>query len=150
MVLKTLGMAVPVMVKVSPLTAVVIPVAPAILIVSHVFNVVPEESSPTMVIGELVRYELKLGPVMVRVSPDTAVVTFCEPAILIVSPGLKNVPVESSPTSVNPLPTVVQVNCPAPSVFKTCPAVPSDLGQLCEYNNNSPSASPDGELENFT
>ena len=45
-------------------------------------------------------YDDRSGPVMVKVSPLTAVVTFCVPAILNVSPMFKPVPVESSPTIV--------------------------------------------------
>ena len=66
----------PVIVRVSPLTAVVMFCVPAILTVSPVFKVVPVESSPTIVIGELVRYDDRFGPVMVNVSPLTAVVMF--------------------------------------------------------------------------
>ena len=39
-------------------------------------------------------------PVIVNVSPDTAVVMFVPPAILNVSPGFTAVPDESSPTNV--------------------------------------------------
>jgi putative hemin transport protein len=50
---------------------------------------------------EAVMKEVKFGPVMVSVSPLTAVVMFCVPAILSVSPEFNAVPVESSPTNVN-------------------------------------------------
>ena len=47
-----------------------------------------------------VKYELRLGPVIVNVSPDTAVVIFVPPSILKVSLPSTAVPVESSPTNV--------------------------------------------------
>ena len=53
-----------------------------------------------MVLGTAVRYELKLGPVIVRVSPDTAVVMPVAPANLMVSPEFSVTPVLSSPTNV--------------------------------------------------
>ena len=44
-------------------------------------------------------YELRSGPVIVKVSPLIAVVMFCVPANFIVSPVFNVVPVESSPTT---------------------------------------------------
>jgi hypothetical protein len=119
---------IPVIVRVSPDTAVVMFCVPAILIVSPEFKVTPVESSPTTVRVELVRYELKLGPVIVKVSPDTAVVMFCVPAILNVSPSETRVPVLSSHTNVMPCadadPVIVKVSPdtlvvtdPAPAIF---------------------------------
>ena len=61
------------MVKVSPDTAVVMPVPPATLIVSPVFNVTPVLSSPTTVMVELVRYDDRSGPVMVNEEVSTNV-----------------------------------------------------------------------------
>ena len=43
-------------------------------------------------------YDVRSGPVIVSVSPLTAVVIFCVPAILTVSLVLRDTPVESSPT----------------------------------------------------
>ncbi len=51
---------------------------------------------------EAVRYVDRSGPVRVSVSPLTAAVIFCVPAILNVSFWLTVVPVESSPTKVMP------------------------------------------------
>ena len=103
---------------------------PAILNVSLVFTTVPVESSPTNVIGELVKYELKLGPVIVNVSPDTAVDIPVAPATLNVSPKDTVVPDESSPTNLRVVIgiEVNQLKLPNPSVFNICPAVPSVLG----------------------
>jgi len=120
----------PVIVKVSPDTAVVMLLAPAILIVSPVFNVVPEESSPTTVIGELVRYELKFGPVIVTVSFTTAVVMPVAPANFRVSVVLIVLPEESSPTKVMPVNALklVKLNIPDPLVTNTWLAEPSVEG----------------------
>ena len=48
-----------------------------------------------------VRSPVRVGPVMVKVSPDTAVVIPVAPATLNVSPSVTAVPDESSPTTVN-------------------------------------------------
>ena len=127
----------PVMVRVSPDTAVVILLVPAIFKISPLLKLVPVESSPTTV-NKL----FKLGPVIVRVSPDIAVVILDVPAILIVSPTLRSVPVLSSPTTrattvlkskeivpvdvigfegdaVSPVPAVIDVTVPGPN-----PAIP--------------------------
>ena len=103
--------------RVSPDTAVVILDAPAILIVSFEFNVVPVESSPTTVIVELVRYELRLGPVMVSVDPATDVV-------IPVAPTTDNVLSRSIDTTVEPssatLRVLVEVICASTYALILC------------------------------
>ena len=118
------------MVKVSPDTAVVILDVPVILIVSLELRVTPVLSSPTMVIVELVRYELRLGPVIVKVSPDTAVVMPVAPANFRVSVVLIVLPEESSPTKVMPVNALklVKLNIPDPLVTNTWLAEPSVEG----------------------
>ena len=93
----------------------------------------PDDISLTsIVLGTAVRYELRLGPVIVKVSPDTAVVMFCVPAILNDSPSETRVPDESSPTNVMPCadaePVIVMVSPdtavvtePAPALLKVSP-----------------------------
>ena len=64
-------------------------------------------------------------PVIVSVSPETAVVILVPPAILKVSLPSTAVPVESSPTKViePPDPSFVALNQFVPLYFKTCPLV---------------------------
>ena len=106
----------PLIVSVSPLTAVVMFCVPAILMVSPVLTAVPVESSPTKVMAPPPPPVL----VMVKVSPDMAVVMPVPPAILMVSPALKVVPVLSSPT-------MVMLAADPPSVISVVPpgVVPS-------------------------
>lgn len=51
-------------------------------------------------VDEIELMSMSLLPVIVRVSPDTAVVILLVPAILKVPPEFTEVPVESSPTNV--------------------------------------------------
>ena len=71
-------------------------------------------------------YPVKLGPVMVTTSPETAVVIFCDPAILTVSPSDIRVPVLSSPTNVIPcavVPVMVNVSPDTAVVIPLLPAI---------------------------
>lgn len=111
----------PVMVSVSPVTEVVMPVAPANRMVSPEFSVVPVESSPTIVVVELVRYEERLGPVIVTTSSTTEVVMPVAPVNFRVSAVLIVEPDESSPTNVMPAKEfkLVKLNVPEPFVTRT-------------------------------
>jgi len=73
---------------------------------------------------------ISLLPVMVSVSPDTDVETFCVPAILNDSPSDTRVPVLSSPTNVMPCadaePAIVKVSPDTDVVMEPLPAILND------------------------